>query len=204
MRDNTARPTQMTFLVTKKSLHSRRGCTLLSLLVTFFLSSTVGAVDFKGIELGEPLWLTEERSVFGTLDCNPMQLDPAEYQSYVQEMQQIIPGARTVCTGNTSIAAVPAYATVVLGTSRRVLRLTFQFAGEDYSHVLSAMTSKWGQGVVEDLEEHGESVWWDFADGSSISVHQMPGNESANAADEPLLIGLVEYSLPVTTPERDL
>jgi hypothetical protein len=168
------------------------------------MSSEAKALDFKGIELGEALWISEERSVFGTLDCNPMQMEPNEYQVYLQEMQSVVPGVRKVCVANTSIATVPADVTVVLGPSRRVLRLTFQFAGENYSRVTEAMTSKWGEGIVEVRDQFDESVWWVFDDGSSISVHQIPGDDDTTVVDDSSSFGLVEYALPATTPEGDL
>jgi hypothetical protein len=133
-----------------------------------------------------------------------MQLDPDAYQGYLQELRQVIPGARKVCTGATSIAAIPADATVVLGASRRVLRLTFQFAAEDYSQVLTAMMEKWGEGVEEVRDENDKSVWWDFDDGISVSVHLTPYADASNSTDDNLLVGLAEYSLPVTTPSGDL
>jgi hypothetical protein len=86
-----------------------------------------------------------------------------------------------------------------------VLRLTIQFAGEDYSQVLTAMTEKWGEGVEEVREEHDKSVWWDFDDGISVSVHLTPyADDASNSTDDILLVGLAEYSLPVTTPAGDL
>ena len=173
-------------------------------LAALFLSAGAWAVDFKGIELGDPLWITEERSVFGTLDCNPMQMDAAAYQAYLQEVQQDIPGARKVCIGSTSIATVAANATVILGGSRRVLRLTFQFAGADYPQVLTAMMDKWGEGVAEVRDEHDESVWWDFDDGTTISVHLIPETDAASSTGSTATIGLAEYSVPVTTPAGDL
>jgi hypothetical protein len=168
------------------------------MLALLCLTGTANAVDFKGIELGRPLGLSKERSVFGTLDCNPMRLTADEYQAYVQEMQYLIPGVRQVCSGSTSVATIPAAATVLLGTSRRVLRLTFQFTGDEYRRVLDAMTSKWGEGVAEEREEDDKSVWWDFEDGATVSVHQVPSE------DDQHVIGLVEYSVSVTTPEGDL
>ena len=168
------------------------------------LSSEVRALDFKGIELGQPLWLADERTVFGTLDCNPMQMEANEYQVYLQEMQSVLPGVRKVCVANTSIATVPADVTVVLGPSRRVLRLTFQFAGENYSRVTDAMTSKWGEGVPEVRDQFDESVWWVFADGTSISVHQMPGDNDTTYVEDSSYFGLAEYALPATTPAGDL
>jgi hypothetical protein len=168
------------------------------------MSSEAKALDFKGIELGEPLWISEERSIFGTLDCNPMQMEPNEYQFYLQEMQAIVPGVRKVCVANTSIATVPADVTVLLGPSRQVLRLTFQFAGENYSRVTEAMTSKWGEGVPEVRDQFDESVWWVFADGTSISVHQVPGDDDATYVENASSFGLAEYALPATTPAGDL
>ena len=182
----------------------RPGSQLLLLLVALFPAAGASAVDFKGIELGVPLWLTEERSVFGALDCNPMQLEQGAYQDYLLELQQVVPGVRKVCTGSTSIAAVPADVTVLLGTSRTVLRLTFQFAGEDYLQVLTAMTNKWGEGIEEVREEHDKSVWWDFADGTSVSVHLVPNVNASSPEDGDLAIGLAEYSLPETTAAGDL
>ena len=204
MKDEAARLPRMTELVNRLEPGSRCRFRLLSLLVTLLLSGGAWAVDFKGVELGDPLWISEERSVFGTLDCNSMQLDPQAYQDYLQELQQVIPGVRKVCTGATSIATIPAEATVVLGASRRVLRLTFQFAGEDYSQVLTAMMEKWGEGVEEVRDEHDKSVWWDFDDGISVSVHLTPYADASNSTDDILLVGLAEYSLPVTTPAGDL
>jgi hypothetical protein len=113
-------------------------------------------------------------------------------------MQYVVPGVRQVCSGSTSIATIPADATVLLGASRRVLRLTFQFTGDEYRRVLNAMTTKWGEGVPEVREEHDESVWWDFEDGATVSVHQVPSE------DDEHVIGLVEYSVSVTTPDGDL
>ena len=168
------------------------------------MSSEAMALDFKGIELGQPLWMSEERSVFGTLDCNPMQMEPNEYQVYLQEMQSDVPSVRKVCVANTSIATVPADVTVVLGPSRRVLRLTFEFAGENYSQVAEAMTSKWGKGVVEVRDRFDESVWWVFDDGTSISVHQMPGDDDTTDVKDSSSFGLAEYALPATTPAGDL
>jgi len=189
-------------LAIKKNTYLKH-CSLL-LLAALFLSGGAWAVDFKGVKLGDPLFPYEERSVFGTLDCNPMQLDPDAYQGYLQELRQVIPGTRKVCTGATSIAAVPAEATVVLGELRRVLRLTFQFAAEDYSQVLTAMMEKWGEGVEEVRDENDKSVWWDFDDGISVSVHLTPYADASNSTDDNLLVGLAEYSLPVTTPSGDL
>jgi hypothetical protein len=195
----------MNGLAIKKNTYLKHCSRLLPLLAALFLSGGAWAVDFKGIELGKTLWAPTEQSVFGRLDCNPMQLDPNAYQGYLQELQQVIPGARKVCTGATSIAAIPADATVVLGASRRVLRLTFQFAAEDYSQVLTAMIEKWGKGIEEVRDENDKSVWWDFDDGISVSVHLTPYADDASAStDDILLVGLAEYSLPVTTPAGDL
>jgi hypothetical protein len=168
------------------------------------MSSEANALDFKGIELGERLWVFDERSVFGTLDCNPMQMEPNEYQVYLQEMQSVVPDVREVCVANTSIATVPAEVTVVLGPFRRVLRLTFQFAGENYSRITEAMTSKWGEGIVEVRDQFNESVWWVFDDGTSISVHQMPGDDDTTYVEDSSSFGFVEYALPATTPAGDL
>lgn len=181
-----------------------RGARLLALFATLYLPAGAGAVDFKGIELGNPLSMTEERAIFGPLDCNPMQLDPNEYQNYLLELQHVVPGARKVCTGSTSIAAVQSSVTIVLGPSRRVLRLTFQFPGEDYPQVVTAMTNKWGEGDEEIRDEHDESVWWFFDDEASVSVHLMPGAEASYPADAGTAIGLAEYSLPITTAAEDL
>jgi hypothetical protein len=194
----------MTGLASKKESHSQRRSRLLPLLLTLLLSGGAWAVDFKGVELGDSLWISVERSVFGTLDCNPMQLDAAAYQDYLRELQQDIPGVRKVCTGSTSIATIPAEATVVLGASRRVLRLTFQFAGEDYPQVLTAMMEKWGEGVEEVRDENDKSMWWDFDDGISVSVHLTPYADASNPTDSNFLVGLAEYSLPVSTPAGDL
>lgn len=191
-------------LAIKKNTYLKHCSLLLPLLAALFLSGGAWAVDFKGVKLGDPLFPYKERSVFGTLDCNPMQLDPDAYQGYLQELRQVIPGTRKVCTGATSIAAVPAEATVVLGELRRVLRLTFQFAAEDYSQVLTAMMEKWGEGVEEVRDENDKSVWWDFDDGISVSVHLTPYADASNSTDDNLLVGLAEYSLPVTTPSGDL
>ena len=168
------------------------------------MSSETKALDFKGIELGAPLFVSAERTVFGALDCNPMQMEPNEYQVYLQEMQSVVPGVRKVCVANTSIATVPADVTVVLGPLRRVLRLTFQIAGENYSRVREAMTSKWGEGVVEVRDQFDESIWWVFDDGSSISVHQIPGDDDTTVVEDSSSFGLVEYALPTTTPAGDL
>jgi hypothetical protein len=168
------------------------------------LCKAASPVVFKDIRLGESLMIYQERSVFGVLDCNSMQASPEEHQVYLREMQQVMPGVRQVCAGVTSIAAVPAEATVLLGASRRVLRMTFQFAGEDYPQVLDAMTAKWGEGIVEVFDEHTESYWWIFDDGISISVHQAPADTDPESAEDLVLIGLAEYSLPAESPAGDL
>ena len=176
----------------------------LFLAAVIIMSSEAKALDFKGIELGKPLWNTEERSVFGALDCNPMQLETNEYQVYLQEMQSVMPGVRKVCVANTSIATVPADVTVVFGSRRRVLRLTFQFAGESYPRVIEAMTSKWGEGVVEVRDQFDESAWWVFNDGTSISVHQMPADDDTTVVEDSSSVGLAVYALPDITPAGDL
>jgi len=156
-------------LAINKNTYLNHCSRLLPLLITLFLSGGAWAVDFKGVELGQHLRLGAERSAFGRLDCNPMQLDPVAYQGYLQEMQQVMPGARKVCTS------------------------------------VTAMTEKWGEGVEEVREEHDKSVWWDFDDGISVSVHLTPyADDASNSTDDILLVGLAEYSLPVTTPAGDL
>jgi hypothetical protein len=182
----------------------RSALIVLFLIVVMIMSTETRALEFKGIELGKPLWPSVGKSVFGELDCNPMQLSDDEYEVYLQELQFDLPGARTVCVATTSIATVPADVTVALGSSRRVLRLTFQFAGEDYTQVIDAMSSKWGEGEVEVRGQFDESVWWIFDDGTSISVHQMPGTDDANHVEDFAPIGVAEYSLPPVTPEGDL
>ena len=167
-------------------------------------SGSASAVDFKGVELGQTLWASTERSVFGKLDCNPLGLDPDEYQAYIREMRSVLPGAQSVCSATTSIATVPSDVTVVLGPSRRVLRMTFQFAGEHYERVVNAMMAKWGQGLIDARDTNDQSIWWDFEDGSSVSVHQTPGQSSASDFDTPVSVGLAEYSLPAMTPVGDL
>ena len=172
-----------------------------ALIALTAVSGLAHAVDFKGIELGETLWLNEEKDVFGTLDCNPLQLSETEYQDYMMEMQAVVPGAQQVCVATTSIATVPSDVTVVLGLSRRVLRLTFQFAGTNYPVVLRAMADKWGDGIHEVRGEQDESMWWDFSDGSSVSVHRSPTEDSRSHMSS---VGLVEYMLSATTPTQDL
>jgi hypothetical protein len=160
------------------------------------------AVDFKGIKLGDRLGVLQERDIFGALDCNPMQLSADDYQNYLLDMQSLVPGAQKVCVATASIATVPADVTVVLGMSRRVLRLTFQFAGSDYPRVLQAMGEKWGEGIHEVRGEADESVWWDFSDGSTISVHQSPAEDSPQ--HDVTTVGLAEYMLATTAPANDL
>jgi hypothetical protein len=177
---------------------------VLFLIFVILMSREARGLEFKGIELGKQLWTSEERLVFGELDCNPMQLGADEYEVYLQELQFAMPGVRKVCVATTSIATVPADVTVAFGSYRRVLRLTFQFAGEDYTQVIDAMSSKWGEGEAEVRSQFDESVWWIFDDGTSISVHQMPGADDANHVEDFAPIGVAEYSLPPVTPEGDL
>jgi hypothetical protein len=177
---------------------------VLFLIVVMTMSTEAHALDFKGVELGKQLWNSQERSVFGKLDCNPMQLNADEYEIYLQELQFAVPGVRSECVATISIATVPADVAVALDYYRRVLRLTFQFAGEDYTQVLDAMSSKWGEGEVEVRDQFDESVWWIFDDGTSISVHQMPGTDDANHVEIFAASGVVVYSLPPVTPEGDL
>lgn len=164
--------------------------------LALLVSGNALAIDFKGIMLGQPLQFVQERSVFGTLDCNPNQMSPEEYQGYVQDLQEIFPGVRRVCLGETSIATVPANVTILLGASRRVLHMTFQFDGEHYSQVTDAISEKWGDGTEDTSDEDEPSVWWVFDDGTSISVHR--------AGSHPSTVGLVEYTLQDTTPSGDL
>ena len=167
-----------------------RGAAIM-LLAGFF--GTANAVDFKGVELGGTLWASTERLVFGDLDCNPLKLSEGDYQDYILEMQGFVPGVRQVCVAETSIATVPADATIMLGQSRRVLRLTFQFAGQSYPLVLKAMSDKWGEGVHEVRGEGDESMWWDFSDGSSVSLHHTPAE--SEGSDSMASVGLAEYSI---------
>ena len=173
-----------------------------ALVVLAIYSGLTHAVDFKGIEIGETLWPDRQRDVFRDLDCNPLQLANDDYQAYMLEMQALVPGAQKVCLATTSIATVPADVTVVLGLSRRVLRLTFQFEGANYPLVLRAMSQKWGDGIREVRGESDESVWWDFSDGSSVSIHRSPAEGEPSGS--PVSIGLVEYALTVTAPRDDL
>jgi hypothetical protein len=182
----------------------RSALIVLFLIVVMILSTEARALEFKGIELGKHLRTSKERSVFGELDCNPMQLGADEYAAYLQELQFAVPGVREECEATASIATVPADVTVALDSSRRVLKLTFQFAGEDYTQVIDAMSSKWGEGEAEVRDQFDESVWWIFDDGTSISVHQMPGTDDANHVEGFASIGVAEYSLPPVTPEGDL
>jgi hypothetical protein len=168
------------------------------------MSAEAKALDFKGIKLGSHLMVAAERSAFGTLDCNPMQMETNEYQIYLQEMRSIMPDVQEICVANTSIATVPADVTVVFGSYRRVLRLTFQFAGENYSLVTEAMTSKWGEGVMEVRDQFDESAWWVFDDGTSISVHQIPADDDTTVVEDSSSVGLAVYALPATTPAGDL
>lgn len=177
---------------------------VLILIAVMIMSTESRALEFKGIELGKRLWTTEEISIFGELDCNPMQMDPDEYEVYLQDLQFVVPGVRQLCVATTSIATVPADVTVALGAARQVLRLTFQFAGENYTQVIDAMSSKWGEGEAEVRDQFDESVWWIFDDGTSISVHQMPGSDDASQIEDFAPIGVAEYSLPPVTPEGDL
>ena len=186
------------FDTVKSTAGLRRAVALIALTVA---SGLAHAVDFKGVELGETLWLNQEKDVFGALDCNPLQLSEADYQSYMLEMQALVPGAQQVCVATTSIATVPSNVTVVLGLSRRVLRLTFQFVGTNYPMVLRAMADKWGDGVHEVRGEKDESMWWDFSDGSSVSVHRSPTEDSRSDMTS---VGLVEYMLSASTPTEDL
>lgn len=204
MRAEKVRLTDMTELLKNKTRHLISVAILMFSLLAPLLSGAASAVDFKGIRLGQTLWMTEERAVFGTLDCNPMQMNSEEHQIYLREMQRVMPGVRAVCAGVTSIATVPAEATVLLGTDRRVLRMTFQFQSEDYPQVLDAMTVKWGEGVAEVHDEYDESVWWDFDDGISVSVHRTPVDADPDSKDKLNLVGLVEYSLPAASPAGDL
>jgi hypothetical protein len=177
---------------------------VLFLIVVMIMSTEARALEFKGIELGKQLWNSVGTSVFGKLDCNPMQLGADEYAAYLQELQFDVPGVRKVCVATTSIATVPADVTVALGSSQRVLRLTFQFAGENYTQVIDAVSSKWGEGEAEVRDQFDVSVWWIFDDGTSISVHQMPGADDANHVEDFAPIGVAVYSLPPVTPEGDL
>jgi hypothetical protein len=177
---------------------------VLFLIFVIFMSREARGLEFKGIELGKHMRTSEELSVFGVLDCNPMQLGADEYEVYLQELQFAVPGVRKVCVATTSIATVPADVTVAFGLYRRVLRLTFQFAGQDYAQVADALSSKWGEGQAEVRDQFDESVWWIFDDGTSISVHQVPGTDDANHVEDFASIGVAEYALPSVTPEGDL
>jgi hypothetical protein len=173
--------------------------------VLLLLAGTSGlayAVDFKGVVLGKSLWPPTSKIAFGVLDCNPLKLSEEDYQGYILEMQALEPGVQKVCVATTSIATVPADVTVLLGKSRRVLRLTFQFEGQSYPLVLKAMSEKWGEGVHEVRDGADESMWWDFSDGSSVSVHHTPAEDDGRDGVE--YIGLAEYALSVTTPAGDL
>jgi hypothetical protein len=172
--------------------------------VLLLVSGNAVATEFKGIKLGETLRKFDESSVFGPLDCNPMRMDPDDYHQYVQEMQSIVVGVRQVCMASTSIATVPADVTVLLGSARRVLRMTFEFDGEDHEQVLAAMVEKWGEGVEEFYDNADEVVWWVFGDGSSISVHKLRANAGNATSGDTAFAGLVEFALPDTTPASDL
>ncbi len=163
------------------------------------------ALDFKGITLGKSLLINTERQVFGGLDCNPMGLESPEYAVLVADMQAVVPGARQICVASTSIAAVPADVTVVLGSARRVLRLSFQFAGSEYPQISRAMEGKWGPGIADVRGEHDRSLWWEFEDGAVVSLHEYPNQESQSSGQEAAAgVGLAEYSLPTLTPTGDL
>ena len=177
-------------------------CRAAVLLLLAGASGLAYAVDFKGVVLGKTLWASTERIVFGVLDCNPLKLSDEDYPGYILEMQALVPGVQKVCVATTSIATVPADVTVLLGISRRVLRLTFQFDGQHYPLVLKAMSDKWGEGLHEVRGEADESMWWDFSDGSSVSVHHTPAEDDGRDGVE--YIGLAEYALSVTTPAGDL
>ena len=170
----------------------------------FLCSQSAWAVDFKGLQLGEPMMLYAERQVFGTLDCNPMGLEPPAYAAWLAEMQSVTPGAQQICVASTSIAAVPADVTVVLGSARRVLRLTFEFAGEHYPQILRAMEAKWGAGLPEVRGEQDQSMWWEFEDGAVVSLHQHPIENAPEDAADVAAVGLAEYALPTLTPTGDL
>ncbi len=204
MRAEKVRLTDMIELLKNKTRHLISVAILMFSLLAPLLSGAAPAVDFKGIRIGQTLGMAEDRAVFETLDCNPMQMSPEEHQIYLREMQRVMPGVRAVCAGVTSIATVPAEVTVLLGSYRRVLRMTFQFRSEDYPQVLDAMTVKWGEGVAEVYDEYDKSVWWYFDDGISVSVHQIPVDADPDSAENPILIGLVEYSLPAVSPDGDL
>lgn len=176
----------------------------LAVALAALLSGDALAADFKGIELGQPLRLTQEKFVFGTLDCNPNQLSPDQYQGFVQELQAVVPGVRRVCTGSTSIAAVAADVTVLLGASRRVLRMTFAFDGRHFSQVQDAISQKWGDGIEDSPDEPDSVVWWVFDDGTSISIHRTLSGTAADPGSGAALVGLVEYTLQDTTPAGDL
>lgn len=185
-------------------IRSITGFRALVLLASLANVGQATAADFKGVELGQPLRISKERAVFGKLDCNPTQLSPEQYQQYLEEARVMVPGAQKVCMASASIATAPADVTIVLGSSRRVLRLTFQFAGSYYARVVEAMTTKWGDGIAEIRDRFDQSVWWDFEDGTSVSAHQQPAAGEAAAGSPESSIGLVEYALPTVTPSTDL
>lgn len=176
---------------------------LILIVLMFVAAQNAFAVDFKGVEIGEKLMISEERTAFGRLDCNPMQLSATEYARFVADMQESMPGVRKVCAATTSIATVPAAVTVLLGPARRVLRLTFQFDSESYERVVDAMTLKFGEGIVETRDANDESVWWDFEDGNVVSVHRMPVDDEDGAVDV-TSVAMAEYAMPVASPSEDL
>ena len=169
------------------------------------VAPAVSALDFKGVTLGKPLLIIAERQVFGGLDCNPMGLQPPEYAVLVADTQAVVPGARQICVASTSIAAVPADVTVVLGSARRVLQLSFQFAGSEFPQISRAMEAKWGPGIADVRGEHDRSLWWEFEDGAVVSLHEYPNQEAQSSAEAAAAgVGLAEYSLPTLTPTGDL
>jgi len=190
-------------LVTTRITRMTAGLTAL-VSVLLLVSGNAAATEFKGIKLGETLRKFDESSVFGSLDCNPMNMVPDDYSQYVQEMQSVVVGVRQVCTASTSIAAVPADVTVLLGSSRRVLRMTFEFSGVDHAQVLAAIIEKWGEGVEEVYDNSDQVVWWIFDDGSSISVHHLRSSGSDTKNGNSAIVGVVEFALPDTTPASDL
>jgi hypothetical protein len=172
---------------------------------TLSVAPATSALDFKGVTLGKPLLIIAERQVFGGLDCNPMGLEAADYAVLVADTQAVVPGARQICVASTSIAAVPADVTVVLGAARRVLRLSFQFAGDHYPQISRAMEAKWGTGIADVRGEHDRSMWWEFEDGAVVSLHEYPDQATqSSGVDAAAGVGLAEYSLPSLTPTGDL
>ena len=173
---------------------------LILLILMFVAAEKALAVDFKGVEIGKQLMLSVERSAFGRLDCNPMELTATEYAAFVADLQATMPGVRKVCVASTSIATVPADVTVLLGPARRVLRLTFQFDSDRYQHVVDAMTHKFGEGVMETRDVNDESIWWDFEGGNVVSVHRLPVED----ADSNEFVAMAEYAVPASAPSEDL